>query len=176
MSLRDKVCPPADLVTRMAAMPRPMVFTNGVFDILHCGHVEYLERARALGASLVVGLNTDQSARRLDKGAGRPFNTEADRAALLAALESVSAVVSFDEQTPVALIRIIRPDIYVKGGDYALDALPEAPVMQDLGGRTVILPFATGYSTSSLVERILETGTRPTGLRPQGPRTLEKTR
>jgi rfaE bifunctional protein nucleotidyltransferase chain/domain len=168
VSLRDKICAPADLVPRMTVLPRPMVFTNGVFDILHRGHVEYLERARALGASLVVGLNTDRSARRLDKGAGRPFNTEADRAALLAALESVSAVVPFDERTPVALIHIVRPDVYVKGGDYALESLPEAPVMQALGGRTVILPFAAGYSTSSLVERILATGTRPPALHARG--------
>ena len=154
MSLLTKICARAALVDRCAAATRPLVFTNGVFDILHRGHVEYLERARALGATLVVGVNTDRSARGLDKGPGKPFNTEFDRATLLAALESVSAVVMFDERNPVELIRIIRPDIYVKGGDYDLNALPEASVMQELGGRTVILPFSAGYSTSSLVERI----------------------
>ncbi len=154
MSLRDKICAPQELGPRCAALPRPMVFTNGVFDILHRGHVEYLEHARALGASLLVAVNTDRSARGLDKGAGRPFNNEVDRAAMLAALASVTMVTMFDERTPVELIRAVRPDVYVKGGDYGLNDLPEAPVMRELGGATVIVPFSAGFSTSSLVERI----------------------
>ncbi len=154
MSLQTKICAPADLQRRSAAMPRPLVFTNGVFDILHRGHAEYLERARGLGASLLVAVNSDRSARLLGKGPGRPFNTDADRAALIAALESVTMVTMFEERTPVELIRIVRPDVYVKGGDYELDELPEAPLMHEMGGTTVLVPFSAGFSTSSMVERI----------------------
>ncbi len=139
---------------RMAALPGPVVFTNGVFDVLHRGHVTYLAQARALGASLVVGLNSDASARRLGKGPDRPLNAEADRAILLAALESVSLVTWFDEDTPVALLTELRPQIYVKGGDYDVATLPETRAMQAWGGRALALPFVDGYSTTALVKKI----------------------
>jgi rfaE bifunctional protein nucleotidyltransferase chain/domain len=140
--------------SRMAALPGPVVFTNGVFDVLHRGHVTYLAQARALGASLVVGLNSDASARRLGKGPDRPLNAEADRAILLAALESVSLVTWFDEDTPVELLTELRPQIYVKGGDYNVATLPETRAMQSWGGRALALPFVDGYSTTALVSRI----------------------
>ena len=124
-SFESKVCTPSNLQERIAKLPRPMVFTNGVFDILHRGHASYLAQARELGASLVVGVNSDASVKMLGKGDDRPINTESDRQALLAALASVDLVALFTEQTPVQLIEKIRPDIYVKGGDYEIDTLPE---------------------------------------------------
>jgi D-glycero-beta-D-manno-heptose 1-phosphate adenylyltransferase len=132
----------------------PMVFTNGVFDVLHRGHAFYLARARALGAGLVLGLNSDVSARQLGKGPDRPLNREADRAFLLAALESVDAVVMFDEPTPVALIAQLRPDIYVKGGDYDVRTLAETALVESWGGQALALPFVDGFSTTALVRRI----------------------
>ena len=138
----------------MAALPRPVVFTNGVFDVLHRGHATYLARARALGASLVVALNTDVSARRLGKGPDRPLNNEEDRAVLMAALESVSLVTWFDEDTPLALITELRPDILVKGGDYDMDTLAETAVVRSYGGQALAIPFVDGYSTSALVRKI----------------------
>jgi rfaE bifunctional protein nucleotidyltransferase chain/domain len=148
----------AEAPARVAQLPRPLVFTNGVFDVLHRGHVSYLARARELGASLVVAVNTDASARRLGKGPGRPLNAEGDRAALLAALESVSLVTFFDEDTPVDLLAALRPDIYVKGGDYDMATLAETRLVQSWGGRAVAIPFVDGYSTTSLVERIRTPG------------------
>ena len=139
---------------RVAALPRPVVFTNGVFDVLHRGHATYLARARALGASLVVALNTDASARRLGKGPDRPLNNEEDRAVLMAALESVSLVTWFDEDTPLALITELRPDILVKGGDYDMDKLAETAVVRRYGGQALAIPFVDGYSTSALVRKI----------------------
>jgi len=139
---------------RVAALPRPVVFTNGVFDVLHRGHATYLARARALGASLVVALNTDASARRLGKGPERPLNNEEDRAVLMAALESVSLVTWFDEDTPLALITELRPDILVKGGDYDMDKLAETAVVRRYGGQALAIPFVDGYSTSALVRKI----------------------
>jgi D-glycero-beta-D-manno-heptose 1-phosphate adenylyltransferase len=150
----DKLCPREDLAARIARLPRPMVFTNGVFDILHRGHVTYLAEARALGASLVLGLNSDSSARRLGKGPDRPLNAEADRAAVLAALESVSLVTLFDEQTPVELLKLVRPDVYVKGGDYDMETLEETRLVRGWGGRAVAIDFVKGFSTTSLVNRI----------------------
>jgi rfaE bifunctional protein nucleotidyltransferase chain/domain len=150
----DKLCLRSDLRARLAALARPLVFTNGVFDILHRGHVSYLAEARALGASLVIGLNGDRSARALGKAPDRPLNGEADRACVLAALESVSLVVLFDESTPLELLELIRPEIYVKGGDYDIEALAETALVRAWGGRAQALPFVAGYSTSSLVERI----------------------
>jgi rfaE bifunctional protein nucleotidyltransferase chain/domain len=150
----DKLCPRERLAGRVAALPRPLVFTNGVFDILHRGHVSYLEQARALGASLVVGLNSDASARGLGKGPGRPLNAEADRACVLAALESVSLVALFDEATPLALLALVRPDVYVKGGDYDIETLAETRLVRGWGGEARALPFVDGYSTSALVARI----------------------
>jgi D-glycero-beta-D-manno-heptose 1-phosphate adenylyltransferase len=125
-SFLDKLAPRNEAAQRVAALPRPVVFTNGVFDVLHRGHVTYLAQARALGASLVVALNTDASARRLGKGPDRPLNNEQDRAALLAALESVSLVTWFDEDTPLALVRELQPAVLVKGGDYDMGRLEEA--------------------------------------------------
>ncbi|MDO9112722.1 MAG: D-glycero-beta-D-manno-heptose 1-phosphate adenylyltransferase [Polaromonas sp.] len=141
---------------RVAALPRPVVFTNGVFDVLHRGHATYLARARALGASLVVALNTDVSARRLGKGPDRPLNNEEDRAVLMAALESVSLVTWFDEDTPLELITELRPDILVKGGDYDMDKLAETAVVRSYGGQARAIPFVDGYSTSALVRKIRE--------------------
>ncbi|WP_201495355.1 adenylyltransferase/cytidyltransferase family protein [Rubrivivax sp. A210] len=138
----------------LARLPRPLVFTNGVFDILHRGHVSYLVAARALGASLVLGLNSDASARGLGKGAGRPLNGELDRAAVLGALEAVDALVLFNEPTPVALIAELRPDLYVKGGDYDIETLAETTLVRSWGGRALALPFVSGYSTTAMVTRI----------------------
>ena len=139
---------------RVAALPGPVVFTNGVFDVLHRGHATYLAQARALGASLVVGVNTDASARRLGKGPDRPLNNEADRATLLAALESVSLVTWFDEDTPVKLLQELRPQLYVKGGDYDMRTLAETALVESWGGRALAIPFVDGYSTTALVSRI----------------------
>jgi rfaE bifunctional protein nucleotidyltransferase chain/domain len=142
---------------RLSTLPRPVVFTNGVFDVLHRGHVTYLDHARALGASLVVALNTDASARRLGKGPDRPLNNEDDRAVVMAALESVSLVTWFDEDTPLQLIEQLRPDILVKGGDYDMSRLAETAVVQAYGGRALAIAFVDGYSTSALVKKIRQT-------------------
>src|SRR6185369_678594 len=147
----DKLCPRAELPARLAQLARPMVFTNGVFDILHRGHVSYLAAARALGGSLVIGLNSDASARLLGKGPDRPLNAEADRACVLAALESVSLVTLFDEQTPVELLKLVRPALYVKGGDYDIESLEETRWVRSWGGEARALPFIDGYSTTALV-------------------------
>jgi rfaE bifunctional protein nucleotidyltransferase chain/domain len=132
----------------------PVVFTNGVFDVLHRGHATYLAQARSLGGSLVVALNTDTSAKRLGKGPERPLNNEADRAQLIAALASVSLVTWFDEDTPEALIGELRPDVLVKGGDYDMATLPETRLVQSWGGRALAIPFVAGYSTTALVHKI----------------------
>ncbi len=143
-----------DALARARALPKPVVFTNGVFDVLHKGHVTYLEQARALGGSLVVALNTDASAKRLGKGADRPLNKELDRAAVIAALESVSLVTWFDEDTPIALISQLKPDVLVKGGDYDMRLLAETAVVESYGGRAVAIGFVEGYSTTALVTKI----------------------
>ncbi len=134
--------------------PKPLVFTNGVFDILHRGHVSYLDEAAQLGATLIVGVNSDASAKRLGKGPDRPLNTVADRAALLAALECVTAVVVFDEDTPLEIIGQLRPDIIVKGGDYDMQVLPETKLVESWGGKAVAIPFEFARSTTHLVEKI----------------------
>ena len=152
--LQDKVCPREQAVARVAALPRPVVFTNGVFDVLHRGHVNYLHEARKLGGSLVVAVNSDASARMLGKGPDRPLNKAEDRAAVLAGLASVSLVTFFDERTPVSLIEAVRPDLYVKGGDYDMETLEETRVVRSWGGDAVAIPFVDGYSTTSLVKRI----------------------
>ena len=157
-AFESKLCPPEDLARRASALPRPLVFTNGVFDILHRGHVAYLHAARALGAALVVGLNSDASARLLGKGPDRPLNAEMDRAHVLAALESVSLVAFFDDPTPVGLLARVRPDVYVKGGDYDMEALEETRLTRSWGGRALAIPFVDGYSTTSLVRRIRAPG------------------
>ena len=146
-----------DVSARMAALQRPVVFTNGVFDVLHRGHATYLAKARQLGASLVVALNTDASAKRLGKGPDRPLNNQDDRAALMAALESVSLVTWFDEDTPLALITELKPDILVKGGDYDMSRLAETAVVKAYGGKAVAIPFVDGYSTTALVKKIRTT-------------------
>jgi D-glycero-beta-D-manno-heptose 1-phosphate adenylyltransferase len=148
----------AELDQKLALLPRPMVFTNGVFDVLHRGHATYLAQARALGASLVVALNTDTSARRLGKGADRPLNHQHDRAALVAALASVSLATWFDEDTPLDLIRRVKPDVLVKGGDYDMATLPETAVVLGYGGQALTIPFIAGYSTTALVQKIRAQG------------------
>ena len=150
----DKICGRADAMARVAELPRPLVFTNGVFDVMHRGHVVYLEKARTLGASLVVALNTDASARRLGKGPDRPLNNEMDRAFVMAALASTCLVTWFDEDTPMELITELKPDILVKGGDYDMRRLRETQVVEAYGGRALAIPFVEGYSTTALVNRI----------------------
>ena len=153
-SFESKVCPLDELSSRIAKLSRPLVFTNGVFDILHRGHASYLAQARALGASLVVGVNSDASVKMLGKGDDRPINSEADRQALLAALESVDMVVLFTEQTPVNLIEKVHPDIYVKGGDYEIDTLAETHLVKTWGGQAIAIPFLYERSTTSLLGKI----------------------
>jgi rfaE bifunctional protein nucleotidyltransferase chain/domain len=157
----SKIVPRSEAAARAAALPQPVVFTNGVFDVLHRGHATYLAQARALGASLVVALNTDASARRLGKGPERPLNNEQDRAALMAALESVSLVTWFDEDTPYQLIGELRPAILVKGGDYDMSKLAEARLVERWGGKALAIPFVDGYSTTALVTKIRSPGSPP---------------
>lgn len=147
-----KIRAPRDLVQALPA--RPLVFTNGVFDILHRGHVTYLARARALGASLAVALNGDASVRALGKGADRPLNALADRMALVASLESVDAVTWFDEETPAALIALLRPDVLVKGGDWPLERIVGAKEVLARGGKVFSIPFEHERSTTALLARI----------------------
>ena len=144
----------AALPAAVAALPRPLVFTNGVFDILHRGHATYLAQARDMGAALVVGVNSDASVRMLGKGDDRPLNQEADRMALLAALASVDLVAMFREQTPVELIRLVRPDIYVKGGDYDIDTLEETRLVRSWGGQAYAIPFLHDRSTTKLLTKV----------------------
>lgn len=138
----------------LKALKRPLVFTNGVFDLLHRGHVTYLARARALGASLLLAANSDSSVRRLNKGADRPLNTLADRMAVLAALECVDAVTWFDEDTPEALIEACRPDVLVKGGDWPVERIAGGAGVLARGGKVVSIPFEHERSTSALVAKI----------------------
>ena len=138
----------------LGELARPLVFTNGVFDLLHRGHVTYLAQARAMGASLLVALNGDASARRLGKGAGRPLNPLSDRLAVLAALAAVSAVTWFEEDTPEALIGACRPDVLVKGGDWPVERIAGASSVLARGGRVVSIPFEHERSTTALVQRI----------------------
>ena len=154
VGLLNKLASREDARIKVAELPRPVIFTNGVFDVLHRGHVTYLEQARALGGSLVVALNTDASSKRLGKGADRPLNGEVDRAVVVAALESVSLVTWFDEDTPLSLISQLKPDVLVKGGDYDMRQLPETAVVESYGGRAVAIGFVEGYSTTSLVNKI----------------------
>ena len=153
-SFEAKIRDPAALDTWISRLPRPLVFTNGVFDILHRGHVTYLARARALGAALLVALNSDRSARRLGKGSGRPLNALADRLAVLAALECVDAATWFDDDTPEALIAACRPQVLVKGGDWPVERIAGAGGVLARGGQVVSIPFEHERSTTELVERI----------------------
>ena len=141
---------------RVERLPRPLVFTNGVFDLLHAGHVYCLQEARKLGEGLVVGVNSDASARHGNKGPGRPFNDEQQRCCVLAALRCVDAVFMFEQELPLGLLQFVRPDIYVKGNDYQLTALAEAKIVATWGGRTVIIPRHGGLSSTLLVSRILD--------------------
>ena len=149
-----KLCPPGGLAARLAGLPRPLVFTNGCFDILHRGHVTYLAQARALGASLVVGVNSDASVKRLGKGGDRPVNALEDRLAVLAALESVSLVTWFDEDTPLELIRSVQPEVLVKGGDWAPQDIVGADLVRARGGSVHSIPFRHERSTSALLAKI----------------------
>lgn len=149
-----KVATADEALARIAALPRPLVFTNGVFDLLHRGHVDYLEQARSLGASLVVAVNGDASARRLGKGDDRPLNLLDDRMAVLAALAAVDLVVPFDDDTPRSLIAACAPDVLVKGGDYTAETTAGAAETIARGGRFVAIPVAHDRSTTALVRRI----------------------
>ena len=149
-----KICPPETLAAQVAALPRPLVFTNGCFDILHRGHVTYLAQARALGASLIIGVNSDASVRRLGKGDDRPLNRQEDRMTVLAALEAVSLVTLFDDDTPLQLILNTHPDILVKGGDWGVDSIVGATAVLAWGGQVHSIPFLHQRSTTELVERI----------------------
>jgi rfaE bifunctional protein nucleotidyltransferase chain/domain len=152
-----KICTRDDLKARVAALPKPVVLTNGVFDILHRGHVTYLAQARALGASLVVAANTDASVKRLGKGDDRPLNMCADRMAVLAALESVSLVVDFDEDTALDVVREAQPDIYAKGGDYDMTAIPEGQAVLAYGGQAIAIDFKHDRSTTKLLTKVRST-------------------
>ena len=149
-----KIHDPAALERWIAGLPRPLVFTNGVFDLLHRGHVTYLARARAKGAGLLVAVNSDASAKRLGKGADRPLNALADRLAVLAALECVDAVTWFDEDTPETLIAACRPQVLAKGGDWPVERIVGAQGVLARGGQVVSIPFEHQRSTTSLVEKI----------------------
>ena len=146
---------------------KTVVFTNGCFDILHAGHVRYLTAARELGDILIVGLNSDGSVRKL-KGEGRPVNPAADRAEVLAGLRAVAHVVVFEEDTAEDLVRRLQPDIYVKGGDYSLNRLPESAIVAAYGGRTVLVPMVEGRSTTSVIERLQQSGDPAAGREGRG--------
>lgn len=150
-----KVAPTLALAqARLAVLPRPWVFTNGCFDLLHRGHVTYLAQARALGGSLIVAANSDASVRRLGKGEERPINPLADRMAVLAALQCVDMVTSFDEDTPLALIEALRPDVLVKGGDWSVTHMVGAREVLAWGGQVFSIPFVVERSTTALVQRL----------------------
>jgi rfaE bifunctional protein nucleotidyltransferase chain/domain len=149
-----KLCQRADVAARVAQLPRPLVFTNGCFDILHRGHVTCLAQARALGASLIMGVNTDASVKRLGKGDDRPINSEQDRMAVLAALACVDLVTLFDEDTPLELILLCRPDILVKGGDWQPEAIVGSREVTAWGGQVHSIPFLFERSTTAVLKRI----------------------
>ncbi len=149
-----KICTRKDLMSQIKTLSRPLVVTNGVFDILHRGHITYLAQAKALGASLIVAVNTDASVKRLGKGEDRPINTCEDRMAVLAALESVDLVVPFDEDTALEVVGEIMPEVYAKGGDYDMDAIPEGVAVISQGGKAVAIPFEFDRSTTAMLSRI----------------------
>ena len=135
---------------------KKIVFTNGCFDIIHPGHIDYLSQARDLGDILVLGLNTDQSVRRLNKGSNRPINDERTRAYVLAGLASVDLIVFFDEETPYNLIKLLQPNVLVKGKDYEVEKIIGFDILKENGGEVITIPFLDGYSTSSLIKKIIE--------------------
>ena len=149
-----KICTPDKLAAELATLPQPIVFTNGCFDVLHRGHVTYLAQARELGAALIVGVNSDASVRRQGKGDDRPINTEQDRMMVLAALESVSLVIMFDEDTPLNLILSCRPNVLVKGGDWQINKIVGASEVQGWGGTVHSIPFLHERSTTALLKKI----------------------
>jgi rfaE bifunctional protein nucleotidyltransferase chain/domain len=153
-NFETKICTREELKARVAALPKPVVLTNGVFDILHRGHVTYLAQARELGGSLVVAVNTDASVKRLGKGDDRPLNTLHDRMAVLAALEAVSLVVPFDEDTALETVDEARPEIYAKGGDYIMTEIPEGKAVIAYGGKAVAIDFEHDRSTTKLLARV----------------------
>ena len=153
-AFENKICPPGDLAARVAKLPRPLVFTNGVFDILHRGHVTCLAQARALGASLLLALNADDSARQLAKGRDRPVNPLEDRLAVAAALEAVTLVTWFEEATPLGLIVAVKPEVLVKGGDWKPEAIVGAAEVRGWGGAVHAIPFVHQRSTTALIGRI----------------------
>ena len=153
-AFESKIVARAQLAAQVARLARPIVLTNGVFDLLHRGHVTYLARARALGACLMVAVNSDASARLLGKGVDRPINTASDRAAILAALESVTLVTIFEEQIPLPVLQIVRPEIYVKGGDYSIESTPEAQLARTWNARVSAIPIEHDRSTTTLLDRV----------------------
>ena len=153
-TFENKICAPQDLPARLSSLARPLAFTNGCFDILHRGHATYLAQARALGSALIVALNTDASVKRLGKGDDRPINSLADRAALIAALESVDLVTWFDEATPLARILECKPDMLVKGGDWPLDKIVGAAEVVAWGGTVHAIPFEHQRSTTALLNKV----------------------
>lgn len=153
-AFEGKIHAPESILHAIQTLPRPLVFTNGVFDVLHRGHVTYLAQARAQGASLIVALNTDASTRRLGKGDDRPINRLEDRAAVIAALGAVNAVTWFDDDTPLELIRRIKPDVLIKGGDWAVDQIVGAVEVQGWGGQVLSIPFLHEKSTTALLKLI----------------------
>lgn len=162
----EKILERRELLERVRALKaagQKVVFTNGVFDILHAGHVRYLEGASRLGDVLVVAVNADRSARRLAKGPAQPFNAEADRALVVAALRCVNLVTIFDEDTPYELIKALLPDVLVKGGDWPRDDIVGADVVTEAGGEVRSLPYVEGYSTTSLIERVADAPNRGGG-------------
>jgi D-glycero-beta-D-manno-heptose 1-phosphate adenylyltransferase len=154
LSSETKLCAPQDLPARARALARPLVFTNGVFDILHRGHVTYLEQARALGASLVVALNSDASVKRLGKGDDRPINSLEDRMAVISALQCIDLVTWFEEDTPLDRILDARPDVLVKGGDWPIEKIVGATEVRSWGGSVHAIPFQFERSTSATLARI----------------------
>ena len=153
-AFESKICAPDELAARIAQLPRPLVFTNGVFDLLHRGHASYLAQARALGKSLLVAVNSDDSVGRLGKGPDRPINAQADRMALIAALEAVSLVTWFDDATPLALIRLAKPEVLVKGGDWAPERIVGSAEVRSWGGTVHSIPFLHERSTSATLAKI----------------------
>lgn len=149
-----KICPPSELAMRARALPRPLVFTNGCFDILHRGHVTYLAQAASLGAAMVVALNTDASVKRLGKGDERPVNVLEDRLAVMAALQCVSLVTWFDEDTPIERILECRPEVLVKGGDWPVEKIVGCAEVRGWGGTVHSIPFIHQKSTTALLEKI----------------------
>lgn len=154
LPFEEKICAREDLSQRIAHLPKPVVLTNGVFDLLHRGHVTYLAQAREKGASLVIAVNTDASVKRLGKGDDRPINTCDDRMAVLAALESVAMVVPFDEDTALEVVQEARPDIYIKGGDYDMTAIPEGKAVLAYGGQAIAIDFEYDRSTTKILQKV----------------------